>query len=295
MDLRETSHSREEASGSPRAKGKRAKARTREEQGEGEGPARRGHKARRQMSDASIAQQLADAELNLGFTVDATKKGLQVFTQAFLETSTLGVLGCSVAWLIVHVEASELEFFTDTVRRTIFECCSAPQVGPRRGSIYPTPLEDLKGFERALQMVHLTQVQEPCFWERWQHQAWLFCALAGLNGMSGRSQPQALGPISKMQGRAVASLTQSVDRFLQLGGCHFGGVDRIRQELKGVRLSYMGEEMSSCHPLTRDQVLPALPPGNHGGSVVCLSLFPGGQPELLIVEDTGQELPLLAD
>ena len=57
----------------------------------------------------------------------------------------------------------------------------------------------------------LSQVQEPGFSERWQVQAWLFCALAGLNGMSGPLQPLALGPVSKMQGpsyKAVARYTQ---------------------------------------------------------------------------------------
>ena len=47
----------------------------------------------------------------------------------------------------------------------------------------------------------------------------------------------------------------------------------FRSELKGIRLSYTGEEMGTCHVLTRDQVLPALPPGEHGASVDVMELL----------------------
>lgn len=251
------------------------------------------------MTVDSEVQQLAHAELIKTQMHGATNSGLEIFTEAFVGTDTLGVLGCSIAWLLVHVEFSESQSFTDSVRQTVFECCSTPQVGLRRGSIYPISLGELKGLKVALQESQLLQVQEPRFWERWQHRAWQFCALAGLNGTRGRLQPLALGPVNKMQGRAVASTGQSVCRFLHLGGSHSGEIERIRHELKGVRLSYTGEEMSVCHPLTCDQVLPALPPGDHGGSVDVLKLVSTGtkrlleHPNLLIVDDTGQVLPPL--
>ncbi|CAK9042820.1 unnamed protein product [Durusdinium trenchii] len=204
----------------------------------------RGKKNEDKEKDRPDVQQLAHAELIKTQMHGATNSGLEIFTEAFVGTDTLGVLGCSIAWLLVHVEFSESQSFTDSVRQTVFECCSTPQVGLRRGSIYPISLGELKGLKVALQESQLLQVQEPRFWERWQHRAWQFCALAGLNGTRGRLQPLALGPVNKMQGRAVASTGQSVCRFLHLGGSHSGEIERIRHELKGVRLSYTGEEMS---------------------------------------------------
>ena len=90
-----------------------------------------------------------------------------------------------------------------------------------------------------------------------------------------------------------------MERFLRLGGRSKGSADAIRGELKGIRISYTGEEMGTCHILTREQVLPALPPGEHGASVDVMALLsPGTQrllqdPHSLIVADKGQELPPL--
>lgn len=270
-----------------------------EDQGQREGATRQWPEGGRQVMSPLRALELADAGLIASFTTDTIQMGLEVFTQALLNTSTLGSLGCSIAWLLVHVEASERHVFTRALRQIIFESCKMSQVGPRRGSIFPIPLGKLEGFKGVVMASRLSQVQEPGFAERWQVEAWLFCALAGLNGVSGSLQPLAPGPTTKVQGRAVASLTRTVERFLHLGGCHHGELERIRQELKGVRLSYTGEELSICHPLTREQVLPALPPGNHGGSVDVLDLVSHGtrrlleHPELLVIEDSGQDLPPL--
>ncbi|CAK9037099.1 unnamed protein product [Durusdinium trenchii] len=177
-----------------------------------------GDKGGRQVMSPLRALELADAGLIASFTTDTIQMGLEVFTQALLNTSTLGSLGCSIAWLLVHVEASERHVFTRALRQIIFESCKMSQVGPRRGSIFPIPLGKLEGFKGVVMASRLSQVQEPGFAERWQVEAWLFCALAGLNGVSGSLQPLAPGPTTKVQGRAVASLTRTVERFLHLGG-----------------------------------------------------------------------------
>ena len=71
------------------------------------------------------------------------------------------------------------------------------------------------------------------------------------------------------------------------------------EELKGKRISYTGEELSSCHPLSLDQVVPGLPPAGHGGSVDVLGVVSAGtrrlleDPSRLVIADTGQVLPPL--
>lgn len=84
-----------------------------------------------------------------------------------------------------------------------------------------------------------------------------------------------------MQARAAAATHAAVERFLRLGGRSEGSPDAIRGELKGIRISYTGEEMGTCHTLTREQVLPALPAGEHGASVDVMTLLSDGTRRLL--------------
>ena len=225
--------------------------------------------------------------------------GLEVFNQVLQCTSTLGELGCALGWLLVRISADGEDGFDKMVIRTVFECCWRPQVTSGRGVIFPLPLGGLNACEEALRSAALKVVVSPCFVERWQQDAWLLCTSVGLNSMSGRLQPLAKKPSNRIQAHAAAATRASVERFLRLGGCSQGSSDAIRRELKGIRISYTGEEMGTCHVLTREQVLPALPPGEHGASVDVMQLLSTGtqqllhDPQALIVADRGQELPPL--
>lgn len=44
-------------------------------------------------------------------------------------------------------------------------------------------------------------------------------------------------------------------------------VKGMEQDMKNKLVGYAGEEISKCHPLTLAQILPALPPATHGGSI----------------------------
>ena len=70
-------------------------------------------------------------------------------------------------------------------------------------------------------------------------------------------------------------------RVLELKGQHSCTADSVEQELKGKRVSYTGEELGTCHPLTLDQVIPGLPPVGHGGSVDVLDLVSRGTSRIL--------------
>ena len=227
------------------------------------------------------------------------RAGLEVFTQVLQHTTTLGELGCALGWLLARISIGTAFEFDKVVARTVFERCCRPQIVSARGAIFPLPSGALSTCEDALKGASLAQVVTPPFVERWQHQAWQFCVLVGLNAIEGKLQPLAKGRATKLQARAAAASSAAVQRFLKLGGRSTGSPDAIRAELKGIRISYTGEEMGTCHKLTRDQVVPALPPGSHGASVDVMTLLsPGTQrllqyPENLIVKDVGQDLPPL--
>ena len=69
--------------------------------------------------------------------------------------------------------------------------------------------------------------------------------------------------------------------------------------MKNRRVDYSGEEFLQCHPLSLEQVLPALPPVGHGGSIRAVDwVGPGTKefllhPERALVSDEGQAVPKL--
>ena len=75
--------------------------------------------------------------------------------------------------------------------------------------------------------------------------------------------------------------------------------ESLDKELRGRRVDYSGEEVGICHMLTYEQVLPSLPPKEHGGSVDVLSLVSPTtrslleDPNRMVVPDVGQLLPRL--
>ena len=46
--------------------------------------------------------------------------------------------------------------------------------------------------------------------------------------------------------------------------------EKWRKEMRNKQVGYNGEKKSICHQLTWEQVLPALPPEEHGGCIDCL-------------------------
>ena len=227
------------------------------------------------------------------------EKGLEIFAEGLANVSTIAQAGCFAAWLIAHAEGATQSELSIVVRKVVFEHCWKPQIIPKKGMIFPMRAGELEGFVRSLRHCSLEQALDPTFAESWKLQAWQLCARVGLNAVSGSLQPLAEGRLNAIQNRAAASLTKSCGRLLELKGVHPCTADSVEDELKGKRLSYTGEEVSTCHPLTLDQVLPGLPPAGHGGSVDVLSLLSSGtsrllqDPSRLILPDTGQILPPL--
>ena len=71
------------------------------------------------------------------------------------------------------------------------------------------------------------------------------------------------------------------------------------KELKSRRVGYTGEEIGTCHRLTMKQVLPSLPPAEHGGSIDILNFVSKStqfflrNPLKMVMKDEGQDLPKL--
>ena len=73
----------------------------------------------------------------------------------------------------------------------------------------------------------------------------------------------------------------------------------LEKEFHQRRINYSGEEVTTCEKLCLEQILPALPPKEHGGSINVVDFVSAGTRRLLedpascVVADVGQTLPKL--
>ena len=107
------------------------------------------------------------------------------------------------------------------------------------------------------------------------------------------------GGWNKPERRAVEAVGMAVDRLLCHGRVSCQIDPLMEKELLNKRVNYQGEEVGCCHKLTLEQVLPALPPKEHGGAIDCLDFVSDSTKALLInphkslLPDSGQDLPRL--
>ena len=121
---------------------------------------------------------------------------------------------------------------------------------------------------------------------------------ACLNALSGAAPELAPGSWTRVERSAADSVRAAVLRK--------GADDRAQpalslsewqKEMRGKQVGYTGEELSTCHKLSWDQILPALPPEEHGGCIDSLQ-WVGGRtrnflmnPHLLLKDQSDIELP----
>ena len=83
----------------------------------------------------------------------------------------------------------------------------------------------------------------------------------------GNCCPLLPGRWSNPERRLAAAVGSAADRLLSHGHVEPVDVASVEKELESRRVNYAGEEVGKCHSLTMDQVRPALPPKEHGGSI----------------------------
>ena len=86
----------------------------------------------------------------------------------------------------------------------------------------------------------------------------------------GEYAPMKAGRWTSAERQLADAVGTAVKRLLSHGRVGPFAPSAIEKELEGRRVNYQGEEVGTCHPLTLEQVLPALPPK----STVVQSKFP---------------------
>lgn len=204
--------------------------------------------------------------------------------------------GCVVAWLLAN--AGEVATAKANARFyfNIFGPVEWLRAG-RKGRALPLRLGELDKLHTKLKTEPLSVASGADFAADWGRQAWIYTCLFAVNSMYGVNGRILEGKWTKLERRAAEAIGSSVDRLLAHGQVKVPADDAMIAQLKKRRVNYKGEEVGVCHRLSLAQVLPALPPADHGGAVEAVEYVSTHTRELLmnpglsILEDDGRPLP----
>lgn len=211
------------------------------------------------------------------------EKDLRVVAQGFKEFKTgqeilravgsrligLQSAGCLLAWTVAMAGDVDLSPAWGWIHRIVFEKgeAAACHGRPRKAVSFPLRAGELGALIEELRKKRLSEVEERTFVEQHCEDCWLYVALHSVNGLAGFSEPLAAGKWSAIERRGVENTRAAVKRLLDSPAESIEPFEKVCSDLKCARVGYDGEELGTCESLTLEQVLPALPPHGHGGSI----------------------------
>ena len=220
------------------------------------------------------------------------------FYQLFSGETTLASLGGILAWALVQsgmrpegaLEARVIQCFYDS---------GAWQRMGRRRPVLPIREGRLAGIREKLAGTDLDTVKLLCLELDFSIKCWMMLCFYSCNSLLGQQQPLLQGNWSQAEDRAASAVQRSVEKFLRLESAKDVSLLEMEKDVKLTRISYTGEEVKSCHKLTTEQILPALPPKEHGGCIDLLDYVSPItkefllHPENCIKKDDGRDMPKL--
>ncbi len=201
--------------------------------------------------------------------------GLESLIEVLGKAYTYRQLGCGLAWLLVRMMFGKGKDCTGGLFRKMFFNLKAAEARSfsrrKRASLFPIREGSLEGVRRCLLSVDFSICFTTEFSAKWGEEAWTLLAIHGCNKMADPKATLEVGPWTAMEERAVGTMRKSVGRRCTVDTAVPPEVDAIEKELKSKRAGYCGEEIGACHVITMEQVLPSLPPPEHGGSIDTLA------------------------
>jgi site-specific DNA-cytosine methylase len=181
--------------------------------------------------------------------------------------------GCALAWFAIC--GSALPALSLVVQEFVSLWLHEPaktksSMAKRRGVTFPIREGELASLVQVFTTLAPEQCTEAAVVNTWSRKAWVYVMVCALNRLAGkrvRPEPGHWGPLER---RAVASLEDSVKRRADPQRAFPTSEELWQKDVGCRRIGYNGEEQSICHELTWEQVLPALPPKEHGGCIDCL-------------------------
>ena len=229
------------------------------------------------------------------------RKGYEEFLRVVEEGHSLKAIGCLLTWLVVQgcntlcvsdplVPATLVMGMKDAGTRAVHR-------SPKR-EIFPIRAGELQPLLLMLGTLSCAEILQPQFVSRWAEDSWTLLSVLFVNSLHGcRQIPE--GRWRKVEATAVSTMRAAVQRTLSQDTLVNRSLQATEKELSARFVSYTGEEVPKMEPLTLSQILPALPPQEHGGSIAVTDWTSGFtrsfllHPENSVVEDVGQKLPKL--
>lgn len=213
--------------------------------------------------------------------------------------TTIKATGCVLAWYLCNAQVLQESYGNSTFVRTFLANSGVWHKVRRRRLALPICEGDLREFCMVSRKVDVETAASEEFVANWSTTSWELLSCVACNFLAGAGGPLVPGKWNAAEERLAASIATTVGRFTAQKEVVQDDLVSLEKELLSRRVSYTGEEFGICHPLTFKQVLPALPPKEHGGVIDILGLVSSTTRELLLhpekleVEDVGQELPKL--
>ena len=246
--------------------------------------------ARRQVIDGTLEKSVSASN-------SAQRSGVS-FDGILQLCGSINRTGCVLAWCLVNAEAVSRMHGNANLSAIWFTSGVQPQDCPKRQP-FPMSEGELSELVELLQKVALDEVVATSFTEQWSERCWSLVSFYGLNSLWSGGRPLPKGKWNGGRRTLAEAVKSSVQRMVATGSAMEMSSDVVKNELGGKRVTYTGEEVNVCVPLTFRQVLPSLPPASHGGAIDVLKFVSSStrafllDPRRLVVEDVGQPLPRL--
>ena len=191
--------------------------------------------------------------------------------------------GCLLAWMICKAGGSRRSGAWSWIAKVAFDksLSAASREGSRKAASFPVRVGDLRGLVERLRSLSIEEMLNPMIHEEIGEDCWLLCALTAANFLAGCGGPLEAGRWSVLEQRGVATSRAAVKRLLKTQPGPLECFEKVGADLARARVGYDGEELGTCEPLSLEQVLPALPPVEHGGSIPLEEILSRATRELL--------------
>ena len=186
---------------------------------------------------------------------------------------TFALLGVRVAWwYIAGVYSPGQDSFTDKWLLAVLKQSAAKIQLPRsKGATFPLRLGELNLLLDFFSSATLDLVSSAEEVERWKIDAWLFLSIVSLNALAGSRAVPTKGRWSKAELQAVESMRKRITSRCQRDVANMAMTETgWRKDLGSKHVAHGGEEISTCQILNWEQLLPSLPPEEHGASIETL-------------------------
>ena len=201
---------------------------------------------------------------------------------------SLDQVGLALAWTFVNAATLDSE---DHQESLLWKCLTGiadsltamrRERGRKHRSLFPLWAGVFSQMHEAAQRMSLKDFVQVFDQAEAGADAWELVSCCGVNGVAGFGRAPIWGRLTAAHKRAVGSIRKSITTMLVEPVSLERSAADAEKEIASRFISYTGEEIPKMQIIGYDQVLAALPPESHGGSIDALSLVSEGTKNFLL-------------